>query len=45
MTTAIAAMKTNRRFICIEKDAEYYEKGVKRAKEYEDAHALKLDLL
>jgi len=44
MTTAIAAMKTNRRFICIEKDAEYYEKGVQRAKEYEDAHAYRLEL-
>lgn len=42
MTTAIACIKTNRRFICIEKDAEYYEKGVDRVKQFDDFTAYKL---
>lgn len=32
MTTALAARNTGRRAICIEKDAEYYSKGVERLK-------------
>ena len=33
-TTAIAALNTNRRFICIEKDKEYFDKSLERL-EYE----------
>jgi site-specific DNA-methyltransferase (adenine-specific) len=33
-TTAIAAMNTNRKYICIEKDATYCEIGRKRIEEY-----------
>ena len=29
-TTAVACYNTNRRFICIEKDKEYYEKSIER---------------
>ena len=32
-TTAVACYNTNRRFICIEKDKEYYEKSLERLKE------------
>lgn len=32
-TTAIACYNTHRRFICIEKDKEYYEKSIERLKE------------
>ena len=30
MTTAIACINTNRNYICIEKDKEYYERGLER---------------
>lgn len=33
-TTAIACLNTNRRFICIEKDKEYYEASVQRLENY-----------
>jgi site-specific DNA-methyltransferase (adenine-specific) len=29
-TTAVACIKTNRNFICIEKEKEYYDKSIKR---------------
>ena len=32
-TTAVACYNTNRRFICIEKDKEYYEKSIERLNE------------
>ena len=32
-TTAVACYNTNRNFICIEKDKEYYEKSIKRLDE------------
>ena len=34
-TTAVACVNTNRKFICIEKDKEYYETSVKRLEEYQ----------
>lgn len=34
MTTAIAAMNLNRRFICIEKDREMFSKGKERVRRY-----------
>lgn len=34
-TTAIAALNTNRNFICMEKDEKYYNIGLKRIKEWE----------
>ena len=34
MTTAIACINTNRKYICIEKDKEYYEKGLERVENY-----------
>lgn len=33
-TTAIACLKLKRRFICIEKDKEYWQKSVERLKNY-----------
>lgn len=36
MTTAIACLKTNRNYIVIEKDANYYQAGIKRINEYLD---------
>lgn len=33
MTTAVAAINTNRNYICIEKDKEIFESGAKRVKE------------
>lgn len=35
-TTAIAALKTGRRFICMEKDEEYFAKAVQRVDDYFD---------
>ena len=32
-TTAVACYNTNRRYICIEKDKEYYEKSIERLNE------------
>jgi site-specific DNA-methyltransferase (adenine-specific) len=34
MTTAIACINTNRDYICIEKDEEYYSKGLKRIEKH-----------
>ena len=34
MTTAIAAMNTNRNYICIEKDEDIFKVGQKRIAEY-----------
>lgn len=39
-TTAIACLNTNRNFICIEKDKEYYEKSIERL----ELHKTKLTL-
>ena len=36
-TTAIACMNTNRKFICIEKDKEFFEVGVNRVKKHWEA--------
>lgn len=36
MTTAIAALNTNRRYICIEKDPDYFRKGRERIQEWHD---------
>ena len=36
MTTAIAALNTNRNYICIEKEDEYYQKGLERIKKHKE---------
>jgi site-specific DNA-methyltransferase (adenine-specific) len=41
-TTAIAALNTNRNYICIEKDEKYYEIGTKRIREHLDKKATEL---
>ena len=35
-TTAIACLNTNRKYICMEKDENYYDVGLKRVKEWHD---------
>ena len=42
MTTAIAAINTNRRCICIEKDDKYFEIGSKRVRKHLENKQLKL---
>jgi len=37
-STAIAALNTNRNYICIEKDKDYYNIGLKRIKEWHQNH-------
>ena len=37
-STAIAALNTNRNYICIEKEKEYYNIGLKRIKEWHQNH-------
>lgn len=34
LTTAISCLKTNRKFICVEKDEEYYTKGIERIEQH-----------
>lgn len=40
MTTAIAALKTGRKYICIEKDKEIFQKGCERIQEYTQNQSL-----
>jgi site-specific DNA-methyltransferase (adenine-specific) len=35
-TTAIAALNTNRNYICMEKEERYYNIGLKRVKEWHE---------
>jgi DNA modification methylase len=40
MTTAIACINTNRRFICIEKDKDYFDKGCERIEKHYEKQGL-----
>lgn len=42
MTTAIAAINTNRKCICIEKNDEYFQVGEKRVKKHLEGLQLKI---
>ena len=42
MTTAIACINTNRNYICIEKDKDYYEKGCERVEKHKQQLNLEL---
>lgn len=41
-TTAIACLETNRKYIVMEKEKEYYNKGLKRILEWEREQKTKL---
>jgi site-specific DNA-methyltransferase (adenine-specific) len=41
-TTAIACLNTNRKYIVMEKEKEYYNKGLKRILEWEREQKTKL---
>ena len=41
-TTAIACLETNRKYIVMEKEREYYNKGLKRILEWEQEQKTKL---
>ena len=42
-TTAIACLETNRKYIVMEKEKEYYNKGIKRILEWEQANKAQKD--